>query len=197
MAVKRRTRAKKAGGRLKVAARDGVLKATLDNGLTVVVQENTHAPVATFWCWYKVGSRHERSGITGISHWVEHMLFKGTRTFPKATVDRLVSREGGVWNGMTWLDFTTYFETLPAAKIDLALRIEADRMVNALFAPKEAESERTVIISERQGNENNPQFLLSEVLHATAFIAHGYHHDTIGHLCDLQSMTRDELYGHY
>ena len=199
MAVKRatKTKVKKAGGRPKVAARDGVLKTTLDNGLTVVVQENTNAPVATFWCWYKVGSRHERSGITGISHWVEHMLFKGTRTFPKATVDRLVSREGGVWNGMTWLDFTTYFETLPAAKIDLALRIEADRMVNALFAPKEAESERTVIISERQGNENNPQFLLSEVLNATAFIAHGYHHDTIGHLCDLQSMTRDELYGHY
>src|SRR3990170_1844345 len=83
MAVKRatKTKVKKAGGRPKVAARDGVLKTTLDNGLTVVVQENTNAPVATFWCWYKVGSRHERSGITGISHWVEHMLFKGTKTF--------------------------------------------------------------------------------------------------------------------
>jgi len=188
---------KKATRRPKILSRDGVLKAVLDNGLTVVLKENHNAPVATFWCWYRVGSRHERSGITGISHWVEHMLFKGTKTYPKATVDQVVSREGGVWNGMTWLDFTTYFETLPAAKIDLALQIEADRMVNALFVPKEVESERTVIISERQGGENYPQFLLGEVLHATAFLVHGYHHETIGHLCDLQSMTRDDLHSHY
>ena len=183
--------------RSKVLARNGVLKATLDNGLTVILRENHNAPVATFWCWYKVGSRHERSGITGVSHWVEHMLFKGTKTFPKATVDKLVSREGGVWNGFTWLDFTTYFETLPAGKIDLALRIEADRMTNALFVPKEVESERTVIISERQGSENSPQFLLGETLQASVFMVHGYHHETIGHLCDLQSMTRDDLYAHY
>jgi zinc protease len=161
------------------------------------LQENHNAPVATFWCWYRVGSRHERSGITGISHWVEHMLFKGTKTFPKSTVDRLVSREGGLWNGFTWLDFTTYFETLPAAKIDLALKIESDRMVNSLFIPKEVESERTVIISERQGNENSPQFLLGETLQASVFMVHGYHHETIGHLCDLQSMARDDLYAHY
>ncbi len=183
--------------RPKTLARDGVLKVALDNGLMVVLKENHNAPVATFWCWYRIGSRQERSGNTGISHWVEHMLFKGTKTYPKATVDKVVSREGGVWNGMTWLDFTTYFETLPAAKIDLALRIEADRMVNALFAPKEVESERTVIISERQGSENSPQFLLGEVLQATVFLVHGYHHETIGHLCDLQSMTRDDLYSHY
>ncbi|MGH2593944.1 MAG: M16 family metallopeptidase [Anaerolineae bacterium] len=188
---------KKTTRRRKILSRNGVLKAVLDNGLSVVLKENHNAPVATFWCWYRVGSRHERSGITGISHWVEHMLFKGTKTYPKATVDQVVSREGGVWNGMTWLDFTTYFETLPAAKIDLALQIEADRMVNALFVPKEVESERTVIISERQGGENNPQFLLGEVLQATAFLVHGYHHETIGHLCDLQSMTRDDLVAHY
>jgi zinc protease len=181
----------------KVATHDGVIKTVLNNGLTVILQENHNAPVATFWCWYKVGSRHERSGITGISHWVEHMLFKGTKTYPKATVDKVVSREGGIWNGMTWLDFTTYFETLPAAKIDLAIQIEADRMINSLFVPKEVESERTVIISERQGGENSPQFLLGEALQAAAFVAHGYHHETIGHLCDLQSMTRDDLYAHY
>jgi len=189
--------AKKAVGRPKIAARNGVLRAVLGNGLTVLLKENHNAPVATFWAWYRVGSRHERSGVTGISHWVEHMLFKGTKTFPKAAVDTLVSREGGVWNGMTWLDFTTYFETLPASKIDLALRIESDRMSNALFTPREVESERTVIISERQGSENSPTFHLGEVLQATAFLVHGYHHETIGHLCDLQSMTRDDLYGHY
>lgn len=198
MAGKRKaTRAKKAARRPKVAARNGVLKVVLDNGLTVILRENHNAPVSTFWTWYRVGSRHERSGITGISHWVEHMLFKGTKTFPKATVDRLVSRVGGLWNGMTWLDFTTYFETLPADQIDLALRIESDRMRNALFVPREVESERTVIISERQGNENSPNFLLGEALHAAAFTVHGYHHETLGHLCDLQTMTRDDLYAHY
>ena len=191
------SRSKRPAHRPKIRSRNGVLKAVLDNGLTVVLKENHNAPVATLWCWYRVGSRHERSGITGISHWVEHMLFKGTRTFPKATVDKLVSREGGLWNGMTWLDFTTYFETLPAAKIDLALAIEADRMVNALFVPKEVESERTVIISERQGSENSPQFLLGELLQAAVFLVHGYHHETIGHLCDLQSMMRDDLFAHY
>ncbi len=183
--------------RPKILARNGTLKAVLDNGLTVIVREMHHAPVATFWCWYKVGSRLERAGITGISHWVEHMLFKGTPQFPKRELDRLISREGGTWNGFTWLDFTTYFETLPADRFDLAFRIESDRMVNAVFDPKEVESERTVIISERQGNENSPTFLLAEEVQAAAFRVHGYHHEVIGDLCDLQTMTRDQLFQHY
>jgi len=176
---------------------DGVLKAVLPNGLTVLIKENHHAPVATFWCWYRVGSRHERSGITGISHWVEHMLFKGTHTFPGRSADQAVSREGGQWNGMTWLDFTTYFETLPAEKFELALALESDRMANAPFKPSEVEPERTVIISEKQGGENNPRHLLGEEVQAAAFKVHGYGHETIGHLCDLQTMTRDDLYNHY
>jgi len=185
------------GRRPKLLARNGTTKAVLENGLTVVVRESHNAPVSTFWCWYKVGSRVERAGITGISHWVEHMLFKGTPTFPKRELDRLISREGGRWNGMTWLDYTTYFETLPADRFDLAFRIEADRMVHAVFDPKEVESERTVIISERQGAENSPTFLLSEEVQNAAFRVHGYHHEVIGDLCDLQTMTRDQLYQHY
>lgn len=169
----------------------------MDNGLTVLLREMHHAPVTSFWVWYRVGSRNERSGITGISHWVEHMLFKGTPSFPQGEFDKAVAREGGMFNGMTWLDFTTYFETLPADRIDLALRAEADRMVNAVFDPDETELERTVIISERQGDENNPGFLLSEALQAAAFQAHSYHHSVIGWQCDLETMTRDQLYGHY
>jgi len=190
---KKRTNAR----RPKILVRNGTLKAVLDNGLTVIVRESHHAPVSTFWCWYKVGSRVERAGITGISHWVEHMLFKGTPQFPKRELDRMISREGGLWNGFTWLDFTTYFETLPADRFDLAFRIEADRMVHAVFDPKEVESERTVIISERQGNENHPTFLLAEEVQAAAFRVHGYHHEVIGDLCDLQAMTRDQLFQHY
>lgn len=176
---------------------DHIIHHQFNNGLTVLLKEMHHAPVATFWIWYRVGSRNEHTGITGISHWVEHMLFKGSEQFPRGTLDRLVSREGGLWNAFTWIDFTTYFETLPADRFDLSLRIESDRMVNAAFDPKEVDAERTVIVSERQGHENSPLFLLGEEVGAAAFRVHPYHHEVIGDLCDLQTMTRDDLYHHY
>jgi zinc protease len=174
-----------------------IRKTRLDNGLTVVLREMHHAPVASFWVWYRVGSRNEHAGITGISHWVEHMLFKGTPTYPQGEFDKAVAREGGMFNGMTWIDFTTYFETLPSDRIDLALRVESDRMANAIFDPGETDLERTVIISERQGNENNPNFLLGEALQAAAFQAHSYHHSVVGWQCDLETMTREQLFSHY
>lgn len=173
------------------------IKTTLNNGLTVLLRDVHTAPVASFWIWYRVGSGKEHVGITGISHWVEHMLFKGTPNWPKGTADKAISREGGMWNGATWYDFTTYYATLPAKKIELELEIEADRMTGALFEPKEVEAERTVIISERQGAENDPLFLLSEEVMAAAFRVHPYGHETLGHMCDLQGMTRDDLYRHY
>ncbi|MEA3341378.1 MAG: pitrilysin family protein [Chloroflexota bacterium] len=174
-----------------------LIETTLKNGLTVLIKEAHVAPVASFWTWYRVGSRNEHLGITGISHWVEHMLFKGTKQFPKGAADKAISREGGMFNGMTWYDFTTYFATLPAGRIELALRIEADRMANSLFDHGEIASERTVIISERQGNENNPQFLLNEELMGAAFRVHPYGVETIGHMCDLETMTREQLHTHY
>jgi len=144
-----------------------------------------------------VGSRNEVPGITGIAHWAEHMLFKGSEAFPKGEIDTQIARNGGVMNGLTWLDFTTFFETLPEDRIDLGLRIEADRMVNALFAPEEVEPERTVIISERQGSENQPTFLLHEQIVGSAFRVHPYHHDTIGDMCDLETITHQDLWHHY
>lgn len=176
---------------------DGIGVTVLDNGLTVVLREMRHAPVASFWMWYRVGSRNEGAGITGISHWVEHMLFKGTPAYPQGEFDRAIAREGGMFNGMTSLDYTTYFETLPSDRIDLALRVEADRIANAEFLLEEAERERTVIISERQGKENAPEFLLGEAVQAAAFQAHSYHHSVIGWQSDLETMTRDQLYQHY
>ncbi len=172
-------------------------KHTLENGLTVLLKESRHAPVTTFWVWYRVGSRNEVPGITGIAHWSEHMLFKGSRDFPKGQIDKQIARSGGMMNGLTWLDFTTFFETLPADRADLALRIESDRMVHALFDPKEVDLERTVIISERQGAENDPTFLLSEEVVAAAFRVHPYHHDTVGDLCDLERITHANLWHHY
>ncbi len=174
-----------------------VAKIILENGLTVALKEMRHAPVISFMVWYRVGSRNEPAGLTGAAHWVEHMMFKGTERFPRGALDRLVSREGGVWNAFTWLDFTAFYETLPANRIGLALELEADRMVNLQMAEADVEAERQVIIAERQMYENDPRFLLSEELNAVAFRVHPYHHEVIGDLADLQTMTRDDLLGFY
>jgi zinc protease len=170
---------------------------TLSNGLKVLLKEIHTAPIISSWLWYRVGSRDEVQGRTGISHWVEHMQFKGTPQFPANILDKSISREGGTWNAMTYLDWTAYYETMPADKIDLALRLESDRMVNSQFDEKEVASERTVIISEREGNENEPLFILGEAVQQTAFRIHPYHHEVIGDMADLHTMTRDNLYSHY
>lgn len=174
-----------------------VTRRTLDNGLTVILKEVHTAPVISWWVAYKVGSRNEPTGKTGISHWVEHMMFKGTEEFPAGMLDREIDRAGGQWNAFTSMDYTMYYETLPADKIDIAMRAEADRMINAQFDPEETESERTVIISERQGSENRPLFWLQEEVRGAAFRVHGYHHEIIGDEIDLRNMTRDDLYNHY
>lgn len=174
-----------------------VTHTTLPNGLTVLLREVHSAPVISWWLAYRVGSRNEPTGLTGISHWVEHMMFKGTERFPMGALDREIDRAGGQWNAFTSMDATKYFETLPAGKIDIAMQAEADRMTEALFDADETESERTVIISERQGAENQPTFWLGEAVRAAAFSVHGYHHEIIGDETDLRTMTRDDLYGHY
>lgn len=176
---------------------ESIVKTTLPNGLTVLLKEIHTAPLVSAWLWYRVGSRDEVPGTTGISHLVEHMQFKGTPQFPAAILDKAVSRDGGMWNAFTFLDWTTYFETMPADKIDLALRLEADRMVNSLFDEGEFASERTVVISEREGNENEPLFRLGEAVQQSAFRVHSYHHEVIGDLADLHVMSRDDLYRHY
>src|SRR6476619_6275943 len=169
----------------------------LDNGLKVIVQEEHTAPLASVWCWYKVGSRDERPGLTGVSHWVEHMNFKGTTNIPRDQVKGIIEQFGGSWNGYTWIDQTTYVETASRDALDRMLFIEAERMVHGLYDAADCESERTVIISELQGGENDPDQLLDQELTAAAFRAHPYGHPTIGWLGDLQTMTRDDLYGYY
>jgi zinc protease len=175
----------------------GVVHTRLRNGLEVRLKEIHTAPLVSLWLWYRVGSRNERPGITGISHVVEHMQFKGTPRFPGGKLDKAISRDGGYWNAMTWLDWTAYYETMPAGSIDLALRLEADRMSHSTFRADEFESERTVVISERQGEENEPSFRLAEEMQAAAFRVHPYGHEVIGHMADLQTMTRDDVYNHY
>jgi zinc protease len=171
--------------------------AKLDNGLTVLVHPVHTAPLVSVWCWYKVGSRDELPGRTGASHWVEHMNFKGTTNISRDEMKGIVERLGGMWNGYTWIDQTTYLETAGSAALDQLLFIEAERMSGGLYDPQEFESERTVIISELQGGDNDPEQLLDTEVTATAFRAHPYGHPTIGWLRDLETMTRDDLYEHY
>ncbi|MHC4593288.1 MAG: M16 family metallopeptidase [Planctomycetota bacterium] len=155
-------------------ASQGITEHRLANGLKVLMKPMRTAPVVSVWIWYRVGSRHERPGITGISHWVEHMLFKGTPEFTKGEIFKSICRVGGSNNGFTREDNTVYFETLPTEHLDLGLRIEADRIVNSTFDADEVASERTVIISEREGAENHPQMRLREAVNGIAYQVHPY-----------------------
>jgi len=169
----------------------------LDNGLKIITKEMHHVPLVSQWVWYRVGSRNETSGRTGISHWVEHMQFKGTPAYPINVLDHAISRDGGVWNAMTSLDWTTYFETMPSHKIEIAISLEADRMRNSLFEEHETELERTVVISEREGNENEPLFRLEEAVQKAGFDHHPYRHQVIGELGDLRAISREDLFNYY
>jgi len=174
-----------------------IVQHTLPNGLQVNLKEIHTVPMISHWVWYRVGSKEESSGITGISHWVEHLQFKGTTKNPASSLDRLISREGGSWNAFTSQDWTTYFEVLPAEKIELALNLESDRMINSLFKLEDVEAERTVIMAERQGEENEPTFRLGEEVGGAAFRVHPYHHEIIGDMADLQTIQRDDIFRHY
>lgn len=176
---------------------DQITEVLLENGMKVHLKEIHTSPIISHWVWYRVGSRYETSGRTGISHWVEHMQFKGTPLFPAGILDRAISRDGGFWNAFTYMDWTTFFETMPAAKIDLALRLESDRMINSRYDPEEVASERTVVISEREGSENEPMFRLDEAVESAAFNSHPYRNEVIGSVADLNAIQRDDLYYHY
>jgi zinc protease len=176
---------------------NSITRHVLPNGLLVLLQEQHAAPVTTAWTFYRVGGRNELPGITGASHWVEHMMFKGTPKYGKGVIDVVTSKNGGFNNGLTDLDYTTYLFTMPSDRGGIALDILADLMGNATFEPEEVESERSVIISEREGHENDPSYQLFEDVIATAYHVHPYRNGVIGWKCDLQTMTREDLYRHY
>jgi zinc protease len=182
---------------VETTARPSFSQTTLDNGLRVILREVRERPLVGVWIWYRVGGRNEIPGITGVSHWVEHMLFKGGKRFGKGEISKEISRRGGVLNAFTWIDCTAYFETLPSSEIDLALAIESDRIYDTRIEPEEAEAERTVVISEREGSENYPEFWLREEVQAAAWREHPYRLGVIGPKSDLRAMTREDLYSHY
>ncbi|MGH2639565.1 MAG: M16 family metallopeptidase [Rhabdochlamydiaceae bacterium] len=176
---------------------EGVEEFSLENGLQILLKPIYSSNAVTTWIFYKVGSRNERPGITGASHWCEHMLFKGGGKLGKGDVHNLVSGEGGRNNAFTDHDLTAYYETLPKSKPDLGLFIESERMAHSAFDPIDVTSERQVIISEREGSENYPTYQLREEIYSTAYRVHPYRWPVVGLKSDLRNMTRDDLYEHY
>jgi zinc protease len=175
-----------------------VMEKVLPNGLTVLLKEDHKAPVVTFQVWYKVGSRNEQLGKTGISHMLEHMMFKGTKKYGPKTFSRTVQRSGGNDNAFTSHDYTAYFENFASDRLELSLELESDRMQNLLIDTKEFLSERDVVKEERRmRTEDDPANAMSEQMMSVAFSAHPYQWPVIGWMTDISSLTRDDLVRHY
>ncbi len=171
-----------------------------ENELRVLLLPQDGAPVATSMVTYHVGSRNERTGHTGATHMLEHLMFKGTERYHKrkgTSIFETLQAVGAKVNASTWLDRTNYFEMLPTEHLPLALDIEADRMRGALIDSEDVEDERTVILNERDRNQNDAVSRLFDEVWGAAFVAHPYHHPTIGWKSDIERITPDGLRKYY
>jgi zinc protease len=167
---------------------DAVKAQTLPNGLRVLVLENHKAPLATFNVFYRVGSRNEQFGKTGISHLCEHLMFKGTKKLGPEEFSQIIQQNGGEDNAFTESDFTDYFETINKDHLDVPITLEADRMGN--FEPKDFDKEKHVVLEERRmRTEDNPEDALDEMVRAAAYVAHPYHWPVIGWFHDVDGLT--------
>jgi zinc protease len=175
-----------------------VVEATLDNGLRVLLLEDRRSPVITSQLWYRVGSRNEQPGLSGLSHYLEHMMFKGTPKYGPRVFSRLLEEQGASENAYTSPDATVYFVTVAADKIDLVLDLEADRMRSLLLDPREVDAERKVIMEERRTRtDDDPVGALAEELNAAAFKAHSYRIPTIGFVTDIPQLAAADLRAWY
>ena len=179
-------------------AADRVVAATLDNGLRVLLLEDHRSPIVSFQVWYRVGSRNEQRGATGIAHFLEHMMFKGTPTRGPKQFARLVEENGGQDNAFTSQDVTSYFVDIAADKLDLVIELEADRMQNLLLDAKQIAAEREVVIEERRTRtEDDPGGFLGEEVSSVAFKAHPYGYPIIGWMEDIKRITPAEIRAFY
>lgn len=166
----------------------------LKNGLKLVVKENHRAPVVITQVWYKVGSSNEHNGITGISHALEHMMFRGTKNYSAENFLQTIAENGGEQNAFTSSDYTAYYEIMSNDKLPLIFKLEADRMRNLLLRPEDFSKEIQVVMEERRmRTEDDPQQLTHERFMAAAHIANPYHHPVIGWMDDLKHMTVNDL----
>ncbi|HAF43606.1 MAG TPA: peptidase M16 [Gallionellaceae bacterium] len=167
-----------------------VYERTLSNGLKVIVKEDHRAPVLVQQVWYRAGSMDERTGVTGVAHVLEHMMFKGTKDVPRGEFSKVIAAAGGRENAFTSYDHTAYFQQLHKSKLPLAMKLESDRMHNLLMSEKEFAKEIKVVMEERRWRtDDEPRSLMFERLMAAAFQEHPYHNPVIGWMTDLQNMT--------
>lgn len=169
----------------------------LDNGLKIILKPNPNVPLLSFQVWYKVGSRNEDQNYTGLAHYLEHIMFKGTKQFRKGDIAQSINLRGGIFNAFTSDDYTAYYENFAPEHLELALRIESDRMQNSRIDPEEVELERSVIVSELEGNRNSPQNILYENLRSSAYSVHSYRNPVIGWKDDLKNINSKVMQDFY
>jgi zinc protease len=178
--------------------KESVFEAVLPNGLKVILLENHKVPLVTFQVWYRVGSRNEAWGKTGLSHMLEHMMFKGTERVGPEEFSRIIQENGGNDNAFTSYDYTAYFENLNADRVQVSIDLESDRMKNLLLREQDFRTERMVVMEERRlRTDDNPQAVLTEQIMATAFEMHPYHWPIIGWMEDIARFTLDDLKTYY
>lgn len=165
----------------------------ISNGLRVLLKEIHFAPVVTLNVTYHVGSRNEALGNTGATHFLEHLLFKGTKKYPGKKLTYLLEGKGARVNATTWLDRTNYYETIPVEILPQSIDIEADRMRNAAFTERDKKMEMTVVRNEFERGENDPMEILDKNIWATAYQVHSYHHSTIGWREDVENVSAEKL----
>ncbi len=176
----------------------GVSAFTLKNGMEVVVIPDRRAPVVTHMVWYKVGSADEPQGKSGIAHFLEHLLFKGTAKYPPGEFDRQVSRNGGDGNAFTSTDYTGYFQRIAKERLALVMELEADRMQNLILTDENVLPELNVVQEERrERTDNDPSSLLAEQMNAALFIAHPYRKPVIGWMSEVVQLTREDALSFY
>lgn len=171
-----------------------VTKMTLDNGLRVLLVQNSKLPIFSYYTFYGVGGKHERKGITGASHFLEHMMFKGAKNFGAGAFDRIIEGNGGASNAYTTNDETVYYESLPSKALELIIKVEADRIQNLLLEPEAFEKERNVVLEERKMRyENSPGGKMYLNVMMNMFEGTPYGRSVIGDIGDLKTVTRDQI----
>ena len=171
---------------------------TLDNGMKVVVVTNRRVPVVTHMVWYKVGAADEGPGESGVAHFLEHLMFKGTPTYPDGEFSRILARNGGQENAFTSYDYTGYYQTVSRDRLELVMELEADRMTNLVLFRDDIDTERLVVLEERRARtDNNPSALLREQINAALYLNHPYRRPIIGWEHEIQQLDQDAIIGFY
>ena len=180
-----------------ITEKNGIKEYKLKNGLKILLKSNHSIPLATFSVWQKAGSRNEKEGEYGLAHFLEHMMFKGTKKIKKGQISETINNLGGVYNAFTSIDCTVYYETISPKYLEKVIEIESDRFQNSILDENELNLERVVVLSELEGDLNNPATLLDHTLRSKAYEISPYKNPTIGYEDDIKNINRNKMYNFY